>query len=465
MSAPLLWIVLPLVGSVILFFLPQPRPAGIAGGIIAAVLAVIALLVPIDVALLLGQISFKISSSVQVLGRSFVLGAADGSVLAIIYGLAAMWFFGTEAAGMPGRFVSLGLAIVSLLVASIAVEPFLFAAPLLEVASLLVIPLLVLPFQPPRRGALRFLIYQTLAMPFILFSGWMLAGVEASPGDIGLTIQSGVMLWLGFAFLLAIFPLYNWIPLLAEEASPYAVGFLLWALPSFTVIFALGFLDRYTWLRTTPQFATAIQSAGFIMVASGGIFAAFQRHLGRLMAYAAIVGTGMLILAMSLGTLRSVELVFLLLIARGLELAVWSLGISTLRTQAESLRFGAVQGLARAYPFAVAALLLANLSMVGFPLLAGFPSRLALWEELASQSLLHAFWLLLGVFGLLVGAIRTLAVLVMAPEGIPWKRNESLTQTLMLGAGMIGLFLLGIFPQVIQPFLTNLPIMFQHIGQ
>jgi multicomponent Na+:H+ antiporter subunit D len=385
-------------------------------------------------------------------------------VLALIYGVAAVWFFGTEAAGVAGRFVSLGLAIVALLVGSIAVEPFLFAAPLLEMASLLVIPLLVLPFQPPRRGALRFLIYQTLAMPFILFSGWMLTGVEASPGDIGLTTQSGVMLGLGFAFLLAIFPLYNWIPMLAEEASPYAVGFLLWAIPAFTVIFALGFLDRYAWLRASPQLSTAIQGAGLFMVASAGIFAAFQRHLGRLMGYAAIVGTGLLILAMSLGTSSSLEIVFLLLISRGLELAVWSLGISTLKLQAETLRFSAVRGLARAYPFAAAALLLANLSMVGFPLLAGFPSRLALWEALARQSLFDAFWLLIGLLGLLTGAIRSLAVLAMASEGTEWKWNETLTQAVMLGAGMIGLFVMGLFPQLVQPFLSSLPVLFQHIG-
>ncbi len=66
---------------------------------------------------------------------------------------------------------------------------------------------------------------------------------------------------------------------------------------------------------------------------------------------------------------------------------------------------------------------------------------------------------------MLVGAIRTLAVLVMAPEGTEWKGNESLTQAVMLGVGVIGLFVIGLFPQIIQPFLASLPTMFQHIGQ
>ena len=76
-----------------------------------------------------------------------------------------------------------------------------------------------------------------------------MAGVESNPGDIELLAQAAVLLALGFAFLLAIFPFYTWIPLLMEEASPYAVGFVLWIFPTVALLFMLGFLDRYAWLR------------------------------------------------------------------------------------------------------------------------------------------------------------------------------------------------------------------------
>ena len=465
MSAPIIWILIPfIIGVLILFFLREDT-APLAGGAAAAVLALIAMIFPIDVALLLGPVSIKISSSIQFFGRSFVLNAADGPLLAIIYGLAAMWFFGTQASSTKNRFVSIGLMIVALLTASIAVEPFLFAALLLEMAAMLVIPLLVLPYQKPGRGVARFLIYQTLAMPFILFSGWMLTGVEASPGDLGTTIQAGTMLGLGFAFLLGVFPLYNWIPMLMEEASPYVTGFLLWALPTFTVIFALGFLDRYTWLRTSPQLSNAILFAGVFMVASGGIFASLQRHLGRIMGYAAIAETGLLILAMSLKSTEIVNVTFLLLIPRGLELAVWALALSIIKRKAYSLRFSEVQGLARTYPVAVAALIFAHLSVAGFPLLAGFPARVALWQELAGQSLTISFWAFVGLVGLLVAATRSLAVFVMAEEHKAWEWNESWVQATMLGLGVIGLFILGMFPQVLQLFLADLPSLFEHLGQ
>jgi formate hydrogenlyase subunit 3/multisubunit Na+/H+ antiporter MnhD subunit len=465
MNAPMIWILIPFVsGFLILFFLHR-RFSPLIGGAISTALSLTALIFPIDTALLLGSVSIKISSSIQFFGRSFVLNTADGPLIAIIYGLAALWFFGTEASGSPTRFVSLGLMIVALLTASIAVEPFLFAALLLDMAAMLVIPLLVPLYQKPGRGVVRFLTYQTIAMPFILFSGWMLAGVESSPGDLGSTIQAGTILGLGFAFLLGIFPLYNWIPMLMEEASPYVTGFLLWALPTFTIIFALGFLDRYTWLRTSTQLSSAMQIAGVIMVASGGLFASQQKHIGRIMGYAAIAEAGLFIVAIGLKSLEVVNTTFLLLIPRGLELAVWALALSIIKRKAYSLRFSEVQGLARSYPIAVAALILAHLSMTGFPLLAGFPPRLALWQELAGQSLAISFWIFIGLLGLLIAAFRTLAVFVMAEENKAWEWNESWVQTTMLGLGMIGLFILGMFPQVLQPFIVNLPALFEHLGQ
>jgi len=465
MSAPILWIGLPLVvGVLILFFLQERFSAWIGGGV-AALLAFIALIVPIDTALLLGSISLKISPSIQFFGRSFELNTADGPLLAMIYGLAALWFFGTEASGTANRFVSIGLMIVALLTASIAVEPFLYAAPLLEIAAMLVIPLLVPLDQKPGRGVVRFLIYQTLAMPFILFSGWMLAGVEASPGDLGTTTQAGAMLSMGFAFLFAIFPLYNWIPTLMDESSPYATGFLLWALPTFTVIFALGFLDRYTWLHNTPQLAGAIVAAGVIMVASGGTFAALNRHLGRILAYAAVAETGLMLLAMGLQTSNFVDIIFLTLIPRGLELTVWTLALSIIKREMPSLRFSDIQGLGRRYPVALAAILLSHLSMIGFPLLAGFPSRLALWQNLAGENMLTTLWTFIGLAGLLAASIRSLAVLAMTDQDAGWEMNETWTQRIMLGVGMVGFFVLGIFPQILQPFLSSLPALFQHLVQ
>jgi formate hydrogenlyase subunit 3/multisubunit Na+/H+ antiporter MnhD subunit len=465
MSAPFLWILLPLALGGLSLLIRRERVLTYLGGMSAVLLSLLALILPIDTALLIGTISFKLEGSLSVLGRSFALSQSDGPLLAILYGLAAMWFFGAEATGMARRLIPIGLAILSLLVASIAVQPFLFAALLIEIAILLAIPMLLSPDHPPGRGIVRFIIYQTLAVPFILFAGWLLAGVETSPGDVALTAQSTAMLAMGFAFLLAIFPLYTWIPMLIEETPPYLIGFLLWLLPQTTALFAMSFLDRYTFLRASPELMGALRAAGLLMVVSAGVWAATQRHLGRLMGYAVVAETGLLLIALGLGTASGVQTVFLQIIPRGLGLAVWAMALSALQSQADPPRFVNVQGAARAMPFAVAGLVLANLSTAGFPLLAGFPVRLALMESLARVSIGQTIWLGLGLLGLMTGAVRTLAVTVMTPVQTAWESRESRAQTILLGLGILALIALGVFPQASQFLLENLPSLFKHLGQ
>jgi len=249
-----------------------------------------------------------------------------------------------------------------------------------------------------------------------------------------------------------------------EEAPPFIVGFLLWILPTITIIFGAGFLDRYSWLRSSPQTTLALQFAGLLMLVTGGIWAATQRHLGRIMAYGTIAENGFAILALSLNSKVGIPILFLLLPARALGLAVWSLALTIFSNNAESMRFHSVRGMLRNFPLTSIALMAAALSTSAFPLLAGFPARLALWENLARISVSAAFWMGIGIVGLLISCFRSLAVLGMADEYTSWQMGEDWLQGIMLGLGLIGLFILGLFPQSIQYFLASLPAMFERLG-
>ena len=465
MNAPTIWIIFPFTIGVLLLFITNQRILSVLGGLVALILAVGAQFIPIELAMNIAGLSFKIDSSLNVLGRSLLIQPAEGSLLALIYGAVALWFFGADAAKTAIRLVPMGFMITALMVASIAVEPFLYAALFIEIAILLAVPLLTSLYRQPSKGIVRFLIYQTLAMPFILLAGWMLAGVEASPGDLGLAAQSASMLGLGFAFLLAIFPLYTWVPMLAEETSPYSLGFLLWILPTITIIFGAGFLDRYSWLRSSEQLTIALRLAGLVMLVTGGAFAAFQRNLLRIMAYGAIAETGFSILALSLDLRLGIPILFLLIPARALGLAVWSLSVATIQGQVETMRFSAARGVLRVLPIAGISMIVATLSTGAFPLLAGFPARLALWENLARASTVSALWMGVGIIGLLTSALRSLAVISMAEEYAGWEIRENPAQRVMLGLGVIGIFILGVFPQTVQTFLASLPLMFEHLGR
>jgi NADH-quinone oxidoreductase subunit N len=464
-NAPTIWIIAPAAIAVLLMLISNKRALSFIGGFIAVLLALTAQFVPTEEAFRLGTFSIRIESSLDILGRQLLFKPEEGPLLALIYGATALWFFGAEASRSTLRLVPLGLLITTLMVASLAVEPFLYAALFIEMAVLLSIPLVTSIYKPPGKGIIRFLIYQTLAMPFILLSGWLLAGVEASPGNLTLAGQSAAILGLGFAFLLAIFPLYNWIPMLLEEAPPFVVGFLLWIIPTITLIFGAGFIDRYSWLRSSPELTVALQYSGLLMLVTGGLWAAFQNHIGRIMAYGSIAETGFALLALSLDLRLGIPILFLLFPARALGLAVWSLSLTILKERSKSMRFSDVRGMLRTAPFAGAGMILASLSTSGFPLLAGFPARLALWDGLARVSPVAALWMGIGLIGLFTASFRMLAVLSMADEYTGWEVGEDWLQGIMLGLGMTGLFILGLFPQTVQYFLVNLPSMFEHLGR
>ena len=465
MTAPLLWIVLPLIFAGVLWPVRNYRVVMLLSGALVFFLAATAWLLPIETAMTLGSISIKLGASIEVLGRRLVLTSSNQPFLALIYGSFFFWLIASLAVKINHHLILLGLAITALLVASVAVEPFLYAALLIEMAVLLATPFLAPGGQKPGKGLLRFLIFQTLGMPFILFSGWLLAGIEANPGNLAMILQAAILLGMGFAFLLAIFPFYTWIPLLAEEAPPFAVGFILWMFPTTVIFFGLGFIDRYTWLRASPNLALLFDVVGVLMVVTGGLLAAFQRHLGRIMGYAVIMETGFSLLSLALSEKIGLNIFYLLFIPRVLSLIVWSLALTIYKEKAPSLAFNDVKGIGRIRPLAASGVVLANLSIAGIPLLAGYPVRQALWGEISRQSLPMAIWIFLGSLCLFLAAIRTLIVLVSVPEGTPWSIQETWMQRIFMGIGCLAFVCLGLFPQWTLILWTGLPALFNHLGQ
>jgi hypothetical protein len=53
----------------------------------------------------------------------------------------------------------------------------------------------------------------------------------------------------------------------------------------------------------------------------------------------------------------------------------------------------------------------------------------------------------------------------MAPANLPWESRESRVQAVVILLGVVMVFVLGLFPQLMQPILANLPSLFQHLGQ
>lgn len=454
MSAPLIWIVFPGAASLFLWFTRRKIiRTTVLAALLCLLLGLLAIFSPLGQRIALGPLSFQIQPELSLVGRKFILENTDRPLLAFIYFLCAFWFIGNNSAGATNLFIPLGLGMVSLLTASLSVEPFLYAALLIEMAVLLAVPILAAPGTSLSQGVLRFLIFQTLGMPFILLAGWAMAGVEANPGDLALAQLAVALLGLGFAFWLAVFPFYTWIPLLAEQAFPYTAGFVFFIFPTISLLLGQDFLAQFGWIRAAPQIFQVIGQIGLLMILTAGIWAAFQKDLARLFGYAFIIEAGFSLLAISLFSSLGQQLFAAMFLPRMLSAGLWALSLSVLRKGTQSTRFEDVVGISQQFPIAAAGLAVASLTMAGFPLLGLFPVRLALLEELARQSFTTSVLVLAGMVGMLFSTFRALAVLARG-----WSReiviHETHLQIILLAGGMIGLVFMGLLPQMFLP-LTN----------
>jgi NADH:ubiquinone oxidoreductase subunit 2 (subunit N) len=186
------------------------------------------------------------------------------------------------------------------------------------------------------------------------------------------------------------------------------------------------------------------------------MWAAFQRDLGSMLGYAVVVEVGRTLMVIGLPSGQGLS--YTLLLPRILSSGVWALALTVLRPYVKDFRFRTVQGMARRFPIVAAGVIFAHFSLAGLPLLAGFPVYLTLWEQLSIQESFTAFWAVLGSVGLMMGGLRSLAVLVMGPEDLPWSQEEGANLfaqiLIVLGVGM--LFVVGLFPQWFFPLLRSL---------
>jgi formate hydrogenlyase subunit 3/multisubunit Na+/H+ antiporter MnhD subunit len=146
-------------------------------------------------------------------------------------------------------------------------------------------------------------------------------------------------------------------------------------------------------------------------------------------------------------------------------MALWALGLAIAHETHGHLELSSLRELGRTHPWASAGLVLAALSAAGFPLLAGFPPRMDVWGSLARISAPAALWFLVGLAGLMIGAVRQLARIFSARSEEPSVPQESLLQRGMLGAAMVALVVLGLYPRAAGFVVDRLPLIFAHLGR
>ena len=125
MSAPLIWAGLPILFGVILWFVKKhPVVQLFAGVLLFVTFTILALALPIESPAGRPGGGFIIGSSLNLLGRQFILTRAEQPVLILLFGFSTLWIFGLFAERQASKMVSYGLVILGLLIASLMVSSF-----------------------------------------------------------------------------------------------------------------------------------------------------------------------------------------------------------------------------------------------------------------------------------------------------------------------------------------------------
>jgi formate hydrogenlyase subunit 3/multisubunit Na+/H+ antiporter MnhD subunit len=349
-------------------------------------------------------------------------------------------------------FPSVGLLILAIVAASLMVDPFVFAAVFIELAAMGAVFILVTQQHTRSTGATRMLILYTFAMISILFTGSLLdvAGITSATPVLAMRVT--FMLGFGFAILMTVPPFHLWLPKSADESDPYLLIFILVILQSAGFFFLLRFLDSYVWLREQTLIFDGIRIAGIITTILAVVFSASQKDIKKLMAYALLIDLGVMLIAVGSGTEDAFRIALSLSAVRVVALGVLALGLSYL---CNVKRLGSqMRGVGLRMPFAAAAFLMGLLSAAGTPLTAGFPGRWSLLTAVLQEDKLAAGAVIFSMIGLGVLVIRWAAILFGRGDGEELFTVSKEPRIFLLG-GIILLLLLGLFPQLVFPWVED----------
>ncbi|MFN3308096.1 MAG: hypothetical protein ACK44E_02715, partial [Anaerolineales bacterium] len=334
MSAPILWIVLPVIFSGgLLFIVRWRRVSAWVGSALALLFAGSALLLPVGKSISLGILTFEIQQSWSLFGRRFILENADRPFVVIVYLSIAFWFIGSQHTKVHSLLIPVGMASGALLIAAVLIQPFYYGAISLLIAAMIVVILFVSEAEEVTLGIKRYWIFQGLAMPLLLLAGWLMSGTEASAGEIPAATLIYTLLLIGFSLLLSGVPFQSWLPAVAQRVNPYSFSFAIFITSFSTLLFVLVFLRQTAWLITSSWMILFFSFQGLLMTFLGGLGAIYHHHLGRWMGYAVVKEIGLSFLTVSLGLTSSqplsfLPILFMQILPRGIALALLGLALN-----------------------------------------------------------------------------------------------------------------------------------------
>ncbi|HJO91119.1 MAG TPA: hypothetical protein QF606_05590, partial [Anaerolineales bacterium] len=198
MSLPMLMMTLPVFVGVFVYNLRRwiwVQVTLVCGAML--ILLVLVQQTPVDQLVVLAGRDMYFSSSWEVLGRAFVILPSDRHLLTFI--IASIFLFALAAAMVSATtlFYPIVLSLVSIIMAIMFVQPFIYAALFIQIAAVACVFIIVDHKYSQLTGALRYLAFVSIGVPFILMAGWQIEMYQVNPDDNLLLVQAAWMLGVG----------------------------------------------------------------------------------------------------------------------------------------------------------------------------------------------------------------------------------------------------------------------------
>lgn len=424
-QAPVLAIVVPLLGACAAALAPSGRTGWMISVIAAMFGAWMSLAVACD-AMRSGVVDYTLGGFDAPLGialRIDTMGALIGLLIGAVGGLASIFSGHSLVAEVrtekhtlfQAGFLLCQAGLVGIVYTGDAFNAFVF----LEISSIGTYALIAIGEGRDRRAlpaAFNYLILGTVGATLYVIGVGFLYGATGTLNMADMTarlttLDQNASVQAGFAFIMvglgmkaAMFPLHVWLPG-AYAHAPSLISLFLAATGTKAAIYLMArflfevFPDGTAFGEAFLTWVLAPLAAAGAIVCS--VQAIFAREIRRMLAFSSIAQVGFIFLGFALGSAQGLSASLFYIVAHGLMKATMFMALGALAISIGARRLDDFAGVAREAPWTAIAFAIGAASLVGTPLTMGF---LAKWQLIEAAFVAGSFWI---VAAMAAGSVLT----------------------------------------------------------